>query len=254
MGMDIKSIWMSVGVCMPWFFFVCIWPWHEGAGRFGQWGASWCQLASGHMVQSHQIAITGQFWLYTDVLTLSLLSPSIPLFSIINPASLSASLCLDVDFCSGNTLELIHHSFLNYLTNYCQCNTQLIPNSYTQSLGLRGSVCTICRWFTVLISHKPKSIYFQMSMFFSAWTSLISILLQLATDASLQSANPNRTWWAMHIALVLHDPPSAVMGNFSQSPFLTPSKRTHIHPVLPDIRNKGVAGGTANGASFVTAN
>lgn len=111
MGMDIKSIWMCVDVCMPWFFFVCIWPWHEGAGRFGQWGASWCQLASGHMVQSHQIAITGQFWLYTDVLTLSLLSPSIPLFSIINPASLSASLCLDVDFCSGNTLELIHHSF-----------------------------------------------------------------------------------------------------------------------------------------------
>lgn len=33
-----------------------------------------------------------------------------------------------------------------------------------------------------------------------AWTSSISILLQLATDASLLSANPNCTWWAKLIA------------------------------------------------------
>lgn len=82
-------------------FFVCIWPWHEGAGRFGQRGAGWCQLASGHMVQSHQIAITGRFWLYSDTLaltlTLSLLSlPPIPLPSLITPVSLSASACLYV--------------------------------------------------------------------------------------------------------------------------------------------------------------
>lgn len=62
-------------------FFVCIWPWHEGAGSFGHGGTSWCQLASGHTVQSHQIAITGRFWLDSDVLTLSLLSqPPIPPF------------------------------------------------------------------------------------------------------------------------------------------------------------------------------
>lgn len=60
-------------------FFVCIWPWHEGAGRIGQRGAGWCQLASGHMVQSHRIAITGRFWLDSDTLALSLLSlPPIP--------------------------------------------------------------------------------------------------------------------------------------------------------------------------------
>lgn len=60
-------------------FFVCIWPWHEGAGRIGQRGAGWCQLASGHMVQSHRIAITDRFWLDSDTLALSLLSlPPIP--------------------------------------------------------------------------------------------------------------------------------------------------------------------------------
>lgn len=95
--MNTKSVWMCVCVCLPWFFFVCIWPWHEGARRFGQRGAGWCQLASGHMVQSHQIAITGWFWLYTDTLTLSLLSlPPIPLLSLITPVSLSASACLYV--------------------------------------------------------------------------------------------------------------------------------------------------------------
>lgn len=94
-------------------FFVCIWPWHEGAGRFGQRGAGWCQLASGHAVQSHQIAITGRFWLDSDALTLSLLSltPPIPHLSLITPASLSASVCLDVDLCTDNALEPIHHSF-----------------------------------------------------------------------------------------------------------------------------------------------
>ena len=72
-------------------FFVCIWPWHEGAGRIGQRGAGWCQLASGHMVQSHPIAITGRFWLDSDTHTLSLLSlPPIPLLSLITSVSLSA--------------------------------------------------------------------------------------------------------------------------------------------------------------------
>lgn len=72
----------------------------------------------------------------------------------------------------------------------------------------------MCRWFTVPISHKPKSIYFQLSLFFflqeNAWTSLISILLQLVTDATLQSANFNCTWWAKLIGLVLPDLPTAV--------------------------------------------
>lgn len=93
-------------------FFVCIWPWHEGAGRFGQRGAGWCQLASGHMVQSHQIAITGRFCLYSDTLTLSLLSLlPIPLLSLITPVSLSASACLYVDLHTGNSLEPVHLQF-----------------------------------------------------------------------------------------------------------------------------------------------
>lgn len=49
-----------------WVFFVCIWPWHEGARRTGQRGAGWCWLASGHMVQSHHIAITGWLWPDSD--------------------------------------------------------------------------------------------------------------------------------------------------------------------------------------------
>lgn len=74
------------------------------------------------MVQSHQIAITGRFWLSSDVHMLSLLSLSIPLLFIITPASLSASECLDVDFCSGNTLELTHFKItqpiiVNVITN-----------------------------------------------------------------------------------------------------------------------------------------
>lgn len=79
-----------------WFSFVCVWPWHEGAGRIGQRGAGWCQLASGHMVQSHQIAITGRLWLHSDTLPLALLSvsrppaPPTPLPSAA-PFSLSAS-------------------------------------------------------------------------------------------------------------------------------------------------------------------
>lgn len=56
-----------------------------------------------------------------------------------------------------------------------------------------------------------------------ARTSLLSILHQLATDASLQSTNPNCTWWAKLIALVLPDLPTAVRGNLSQSPFSDPT-------------------------------
>lgn len=138
----------------------------------------------------------------------------------------------------NNALEPIHHSFYNYLTDYCWCNTLLILNNYThtQSHWWRALSCAICRWFTVPISHKPKSIYFQLSLFFScmekAWTSLITILLQLATDASLHGANPNCTWWAKLIALVLPDLPTAVRGNFSHSPSQTLIQThtyTHTH-------------------------
>lgn len=41
--------------------------------------------------------------------------------------------------------------------------------------------------------HPLKLVFLRME---EAWTSLISILLQLATDASLLSTNPNCTWWA----------------------------------------------------------
>lgn len=100
-------------------FFVCIWPWHEGAGRIGQRGAGWCQLASGHMVQSHHIGITGRFWLDSDTLPLILLSVSHPPSSLSSTTalSLSASLCLYVDLCSGNASEPIRRSFKNYPTN-----------------------------------------------------------------------------------------------------------------------------------------
>lgn len=83
----------------------------------------------------------------------------------------------------------------------------------------------MCRWVAVLISHKPKSIYFQLKSFNFFLPAEgkhgrpPSILLQLATDASLQSANPNCTWWAMLIALVLPDLATAVRGNFSHGPF-----------------------------------
>lgn len=81
-----------------WFSFVCVWPWHEGAGRIGQRGAGWCQLASGHMVESHQIAITGRLWLHSDTLPLALLPvfphPTSTLPPSATPLSLSAPACL----------------------------------------------------------------------------------------------------------------------------------------------------------------
>lgn len=100
---------------------------------------------------------------------------------------------------------------------------------WTDSLIL----CMLCRWLTVPISHKPKSIYFQLSLFFScterAWTSLISILLQLATDASLLSADPNCTWWAKLMALCCLTFLQLWGRTCPTAPSQTPAKHTHVH-------------------------
>jgi len=104
--MNTKPVWMSVCV-LALVFFVCIWSWHEGAWRFGQRGAGWCQLASGDAVQSHQIAVTGRFWLLSDAHAQPLVSPSHPLLSFMTPVSLSASMCLDVSLCTDNAFKLI---------------------------------------------------------------------------------------------------------------------------------------------------
>lgn len=90
--MNTKSVWMCVCV-LALVVFVCIWPWHEEAGRNGHRGAGWCQLASGHMVQSHLIAITGRFWLDSDTLSRSLLSVSHPP-SFLNDSSLFVCPCV----------------------------------------------------------------------------------------------------------------------------------------------------------------
>lgn len=206
------------------------------------------------MVQSHHIAITGRFWLHSDTLMLSLLSLApIPLLSLI---SASLSLGLFIQIC----LQVM---LWNQCIAYFEITWSIVvgetPNWFWtvshKRHWLRALSCTMCRWFTVSISHKPKSIYFQSSLFSfcteKAWASLISILLQLATDASSQSANPNCTWWAKLIALVLLDLPTAVRGNFfhsSLSDLIQP--HTHIHTLLaPQYLKMRMAGGTGSGAS-----
>lgn len=130
-----KSVWMCVCVRLPWFFFVEMRLWHEGAGRFGRRRRglmSAGQWAQGSVASDrHHRPVLALLW---RPHTQSPVSTSHPPYFLI---SSSPFVCLFVSrcgfFCTGKRLgtKFVAH-LKNYLTNYCWCNTQLMPSSCAQ--------------------------------------------------------------------------------------------------------------------------
>lgn len=109
--MNTKSVWMCVGVRLPWFSLFA-----SGLGMKGPGGlvreeradVSWPVGTWFSRIKLPSQAGFGSS--LTRSRSVSCLSP-IPLLSLITQLSLSASVCLYVDLCPGNALEPIHRSF-----------------------------------------------------------------------------------------------------------------------------------------------
>lgn len=132
--MNTKSVWTCVCVCLLWFSLFA-----SGLGMKGPGGLVREALADVSWpvgTRFSRIRLPSQAGFGSILTSSRSVFPSlhpIPLLSLTTPVSLCVSACLDVHLCTDNSLEPIHPSFLNYLTNYYWCNTQPILNSYTLS-------------------------------------------------------------------------------------------------------------------------